>query len=52
VLATSTDKEGANIGFPNEPAAIAHFSTMLRSTAQRLTDADIARLADALKKGD
>jgi hypothetical protein len=50
VLATSNDKEGANIGFPSEPAAVAHFSAMLRSTAQRLTEVDIARLVDALKK--
>ena len=50
VLITSNDKEGANIGFPGDDAAsISHFTTMLRSTSQRLTEADIARLIDALK---
>jgi hypothetical protein len=49
VLATSNDKEGANIGFPQDPAAIGHFAAMLRATAQRLTAADIAQLTDALE---
>jgi hypothetical protein len=49
VLATSNDKEGANIGFPQDPAAIDHFAAMLRATAQRLTAADIAQLTDALE---
>jgi hypothetical protein len=49
VMASSTNEQGANIGFPGEAANIAHFRQMLRATAQRLTDADIARLADALK---
>ncbi len=29
VLVTSNDKDGANIGFPSEPAAINHFAAML-----------------------
>lgn len=49
VLATSDDKEGQNIGFPNTAASSAHFTSMLRGTAQRMTPAEIARLADALK---
>ena len=52
VLITSNDKEGANIGFPGDDAAsIDHFTAMLRATAQRLTEADIARLTDALRAG-
>ncbi len=50
VLITSNDKLGANIGFPGDDAAsINHFTAMLRATAQRLTEAEITRLADALK---
>jgi hypothetical protein len=49
VLSTSNDKDGQNIGFPTEPAEIAHFEAMLRGTARRLTESDITRLADALK---
>jgi hypothetical protein len=49
VLAACNDKDGQNIGFPTDPAAIAHFAAMLRSTAQRLTATDIARLTEALK---
>jgi RNA polymerase sigma factor (sigma-70 family) len=49
VLATGNDKDGQNIGYPTDPAAVAHFAAMLRSTAQRLTAADITRLTEALR---
>jgi hypothetical protein len=49
VLITSNDKDGQNVGFPTNAAAIAHFAAMLRTTAQRLTPADMKRLTDALK---
>lgn len=51
MLTSSTDKQGANIGFPAEPEAKAHFSEMLRRIAQRLSAEDIARLVEALKSG-
>jgi hypothetical protein len=49
VLATSNDSKGTNIGFPGDAAAVVHFSAMLRSTAQRLTEADIVRLRSATR---
>jgi hypothetical protein len=52
VLATSNTSEGENIGFPypSEPEGIQHFLTMLKSTAQRLTEGDLALLKQALEK--
>ena len=49
VLVTSNAKDGQNIGFPSDAAAVTHFAAMLRGTALRLTDADIKRLTDALR---
>jgi hypothetical protein len=49
VLATSNDKQGQNIGFPSDAAAIVHFGDMLRTTATRLTPAEITRFTEALK---
>jgi Thioredoxin-like len=49
ILATSNAKDGQNVGFPSDAAAITHFETMLRTTALRLTPPEIARLAEALK---
>jgi Carboxypeptidase regulatory-like domain/Thioredoxin-like len=49
-LVTSDGPEG-NIGYPGEPKGVEHFEKMLRTTAQRLSDAEIKiLLADALKK--
>jgi thiol-disulfide isomerase/thioredoxin len=39
-----------NIGFPSDPAEIAHFESMLKKAKKNLTDADIAALIDLLKK--
>ena len=49
VLATSNDKEGQNVGFPSDAAAISHFSSMLSTRALRLAPAEIERLARALR---
>jgi hypothetical protein len=46
-LATS-DAEGGNIGYPTDEADRAHFEQMLRTTRQRLSDADLAGLFKAL----
>ena len=50
VLATSNDKSGANVGFPSEGPGIDHFIGMLKATALRLTDHEIASLRKALEK--
>lgn len=42
-LATSIAPEG-NIGYPYQPSEIDHFISMLRSTRQKLTDADLDKL--------
>jgi hypothetical protein len=49
-LATS-DREGAegNIGFPSTAAGRAHFEQMLRTTAMKLTDDEIAALLSGLE---
>ncbi len=52
VLATGNAKDGRNIGFPSEPDSIAHFVTMLRTTAIRLTPQEIGALAEALKTAE
>lgn len=52
VLATCNAKDGHNIGFPSEADSIAHFATMLRTTAIRLTPREIGELAEALKAAD
>jgi hypothetical protein len=49
VLATSNARDGQNIGFPSDAAAITHFADMLRNTALRLTALEIAQLAEQLK---
>jgi len=36
-------KSGKNIGFPSEPESLNHFSEMLKSTRQRMTDQEINR---------
>jgi hypothetical protein len=50
-LITSDAAEG-NIGYPGEPAGIAHFEKMLRTGARHLTEADIQSLVDALAAGN
>lgn len=42
-LATSIAPEG-NIGYPYQPSEIDHFVSMLRSTRQKLTDADLEKI--------
>lgn len=42
-LATSIAPEG-NIGYPYEPSEVDHFIAMLRSTRQKLTDAELEKL--------
>jgi thiol-disulfide isomerase/thioredoxin len=49
VLATSTDPEGRNTGFPAAPHELAHFGAMLKATAQHLGDAEIAELLASLQ---
>ena len=46
-LATS-DAEDGNIGYPTDDADRAHFEQMLRTTRQRLSDAELAALLKAL----
>ena len=46
-VATSIGPEG-NIGYPYQPAEIAHFISMLRSTRSRLTDAQLESIAAEL----
>jgi hypothetical protein len=46
-LITSTGP-GGNIGFPIEPAGVAHFETMLRTTARRMSADELRSLRDAL----
>ncbi|MFM7166224.1 MAG: thioredoxin family protein [Planctomycetaceae bacterium] len=46
-LATSIGPEG-NIGYPYQPAEIAHFLSMLKSTRSRLTDAQLESIAAEL----
>lgn len=45
-------KAPQNIGCPVKPDEIAHFITMLRQTAPRMTKAELARLEAHLKKQD
>src|SRR5690606_4723756 len=47
-LVTSTSESG-NVGYPSSKAGIAHFESMLRRTAQRLSDAEIEKLMQALQ---
>lgn len=47
VLATS-DGEKGNVGFPAQPAEIAHFEKILAATKKNLTDADIRALCKRL----
>jgi beta-lactamase regulating signal transducer with metallopeptidase domain len=49
VLATSNKPDGDNIGFPSEPDSVEHFLHMLKTTAQRMTNEDFARLKTALE---
>jgi len=51
VLVTSNGPDGENVGFPSasEPNGIRHFVRMFQTTAQRLTDDDLARLRQALE---
>lgn len=52
-LATSNNPSTSrNIGFPSEESGRIHFEHMLRTTRQRLTDAEISSLIDALKTGN
>lgn len=53
VLVTSNGPDGENVGFPSasEPNGIRHFVRMFQTTAQRLTDDDLARLRKALETG-
>jgi hypothetical protein len=46
-LATSIGPEG-NIGYPYQPAEIADFLSMLKSTRSRLTDAQLESIAAEL----
>jgi hypothetical protein len=46
-LINSTAADG-NIGFPSTPGGIQHFEKMLRTTARRMTDAEINSLIDDL----
>jgi hypothetical protein len=48
-LVDSNSPQG-NIGFPTSAQDVSYFEWMLRSTAQRLTDGDIATLVNALSK--
>jgi thiol:disulfide interchange protein len=48
-LATSDDAKGANIGFPNSPAEIEHFTNMLETTHRKLSKEDIEKLAASLR---
>ena len=48
-LATSEDASGANIGFPNSPAEIEHFTKMLETTHRKLSKEDIEKLAASLR---
>lgn len=48
-LITSQAEKG-NIGYPNEPAEIAHFMKMVESTKSRLTSADLQVLKDSLDR--
>ncbi|MFN0051767.1 MAG: hypothetical protein ACKV0T_06230 [Planctomycetales bacterium] len=50
-LITSAGPSG-NIGFPMNPGEIAHFEKMIRTTAQRLTDAEIDMLLKGLLELD
>lgn len=48
-LATSTDPEGENIGFPSSDSGRKHFRTMLERSAIRLTADEITALVEATK---
>ena len=51
VLATSNKPDdGSNIGFPSQPDEIDHFLHILRTTAQRMTPDDFAKLKTYLEK--
>lgn len=50
-LATSNSLEsGDNIGYPSAPEARKHFSHMLNSTRQRMSEADVQSLIDAIDR--
>ena len=49
-LATSDDAKGQNIGFPSEPAEIAHFTKMLETSHRKLSKEDIETLSASLKE--
>jgi hypothetical protein len=53
VLAISNKPDdGSNIGYPSDDDAVKHFMHMLKTTAQRLTDDDLAQLKAALEKAN
>jgi thiol-disulfide isomerase/thioredoxin len=47
----TSDGPKGNIGFPSEPEEIAHFETMLKKGAKRLTQQDIETLLASLRAG-
>lgn len=48
VLADSTDAKEKNVGFPQDPLEIEHFSAMLAKARVNLTDADVKTLLASL----
>ena len=48
-LATSNSLEGGeNIGYPSEAGGQVHFAHMLNTTRQRMSEADVQSLIDAI----
>jgi hypothetical protein len=53
VLATSNKPDdGSNIGYPSDDDSVKHFMHMLKTTAQRLTDENLATLKSALERAN
>lgn len=50
-IVNSDAPDAGNIGFPAEPAEIAHFVTMLQATKKNMSDSDIAALKTSLEDG-
>lgn len=48
---STSDAASGNIGYPSEPAEIAHFVTMLQAAKKNMSDSDIAALKVSLETG-
>ncbi len=48
---STSDAAAGNIGFPNTDEEIAHFAVMLKTSAKKMTDADIEALKRTLVEG-